>query len=177
MVPVDVPGLVDALAVRARWPYDVLAGLMNEEPEVLPDVLRAGVERLVRSSPAVNAVIGLVAADVLRTETGHAVSVLTSGADPRHSQAASLIAYVSMQDPQLLSGHLDILWDLQVNHGSYYESWPWRAATDAELLERLVTLMRSADAGTARRARACLLQTRDAGRLPRLPCRARCFGR
>jgi hypothetical protein len=42
MSPVDVVGLIDALAVRARWPYEVLAGLMNEAPEVLPDVLRAG---------------------------------------------------------------------------------------------------------------------------------------
>ena len=94
MPPVDAAGLIDALAARDRWPHGVLAGLMNDAPEVLPDVLHAGVERLAHSSPAVDAVIGLVDAGVLRAEAGHSVAVLASGADPRDSQAASLIAYV-----------------------------------------------------------------------------------
>lgn len=168
MPPVDVAGLINALAARARWPYEVLAGLMSEAPEVLPDVLHAGVGHLGRSSPGVDAVIGLVDADTLRAEVDHSVAVLVAGADPRDSQAAALIAYVSMQDPQLLSGHLDVLWDLQVNRGAYYEPWPWRAAADPRLRERLVKLMGSSGAETARRARACLLQTRDFGLLRRV---------
>jgi hypothetical protein len=43
-----------------------------------------------------------------------------------------------MQDPRLLSGYLDPLWDLRVNQGAYYESWPWRGA-DPEWQQRLVT--------------------------------------
>jgi len=167
MPQVDVADLIDSLAARAHWPYEVLAGLMNEAPEVLASVLHAGVERLARSSAAVDAVIGLVDTGVLRAETSHGVAVLASGADPRHSQAASLIAHVSMQDPSLLADKLDLLWDLQVNRGAYYESWPWRGAADRGVPERLVSLAGSADAGTALRARACLLQTRDAG-LPQL---------
>lgn len=90
------------------------------------------------------------------------VAVLAEGADPQ-SQAASLIAYLSLQDPRLLASDLDLLRDLGVNRGTYYGSWPWRAATDRVPHERLVRLMGSADAATARRARACLLQTRDPG--------------
>jgi hypothetical protein len=161
MSVVDVVGLVDGLAARASWPYGVIAGLMREAPEALPDVLRAGVDRLACGSAAVNAVIGLVGADVLRTEAGHAIAVLAGGTDPRDSQAARLIAYVSLQDPGLLAGDLDLLWELGVNRGTYYESWPWRAAADPDLRQRLARLGESADAGTARRARACLLQTRD----------------
>lgn len=168
MPQVDVAGLVDALHAREIWPYRVLADLINEAPEVLPDVLGAGVARLTRSSAAVDALIGLVDASVLQAEAGHALTVLVAGADPRDSQAASLIAYLSLQDAQLLSGYLDLLWDLQVNQGTYYESWPWRGGTDPRLRERLLTLMRSADAGTARRAQACLLQTRDPGLLRRV---------
>jgi len=167
MAPVDVAGLIDALAARAHWPYGAVAGVMNEAPEVLPDLLHAGVARLSRSSTAIDAVIGLVDADVLRAEASHGIAVLAAGADPRHSQAASLIAYVSLQDPHRLAGDLDLLWDLGVNHGAYYESWPWRAATDPALQEHLVRLMGSADAAAARRARACLLQTRDPGLLRR----------
>jgi hypothetical protein len=56
--------------------------------------------------------------------------VLAEGADPRERRAASLIAYLSLQDPRLLASDLDLLRDLGVNRGAYYESWPWRAATD-----------------------------------------------
>src|SRR5260370_35522333 len=91
------------------------------------------------------------------------------GADPRESQAASLIAYLSLQDPRLLASDLDLLRDLGVNRGTYYESWPWRAATDRVLHERLVRLMGSADAATAQRRPACLLQTPAPVLRPRVP--------
>jgi len=141
---------------------------MNEAPEVLPDLLHAGVARLARNSTAIDAMIGLVAVEVLGAEASRGIAVLAEGADPRESQAASLIAYLSLQDPRLLASDLDLLRDLGVNRGTYYESWPWRAATDRVLHERLVRLMGSADAATAQRARACLLQTRDPGLLRRV---------
>jgi hypothetical protein len=102
MAQVDVVGLVDGLAGRAHWPYDVLAELMNQAPEVLPDVLHAGIERLAHSSPAIDALVGQVDAGVLAREAEHSVVVLAAGADPNDSQAASAIAYVSLQDPSLL---------------------------------------------------------------------------
>jgi hypothetical protein len=155
------------MAARAHWPYQALARLMHEAPEALPSVLHAGVGRLARSSPAVDAVIGLVDTDVLRAETSHSIEMLASGADPRHSQAASLIPYVSLQAPNLLADKLDLLGDLQVNRGAYYEWWPWRDAVDPDVREQRVSLAGSDDAGTALHARGCLLQTCDAG-LPRL---------
>jgi len=42
MPQVDVADLIDSLAARAHWPYEVLAGLMNEAPEVLARVLHEG---------------------------------------------------------------------------------------------------------------------------------------
>lgn len=161
MSQVDVPRLVDGLAARAHWPFDIVAELMNQAPEVLPDLLHAGIERLARSSPAIDALVSLVDARVLAREGEHGVAVLAAGADPNDSQAASLIAHVSLQDPLLLTGHLDQLWDLGVNGNSYCAPWPWRGATDPVLRERLAGLLGSADALTAGRARACLLQTRD----------------
>ena len=46
------------------------------------------------------------------------LAVLAEGADPRESQAASLIAYLSLQDPRLLASDLDLLRDLGVNRGT-----------------------------------------------------------
>jgi hypothetical protein len=161
MPQVDVLGLVDGLAARAHWPYGALAELMNQAPEVLPDLLHAGIERLARSSPAVDALVGLVDAQVLAREAEHSVALLAAGADPGDSQAANVIAHVSLQDPSLLAGYLDQLWDLKVNGNSYSEPWPWRGATNPMLRERQVALLESADDLEAGRARACLLQTRD----------------
>ena len=84
--------LVEALAARAHWPYGVVASVMNEAPEVLPDRLHAGVARLARNSTAIDAMIGLVDVEVLRAEASRGIAVLAEGADPRESQAASLIA-------------------------------------------------------------------------------------
>jgi len=66
MPSVDVAGLVEALAARAQWPYGVVASVMNEAPEVLPDLLHAGVAGLARNSAAIDAMIGLVDVEVLR---------------------------------------------------------------------------------------------------------------
>jgi len=82
MPSVDVAGLIDALAARAHWPHGVVASVMNEAPEVLPDLLHAGVARLSRSSTAIDAVIGLVDVEVLRAEVSHGIAVLAQGADP-----------------------------------------------------------------------------------------------
>ena len=65
---------------------------MNEAPEVLPDLLHAGVAGLARNSAAIGAMIGLVDVEVLRAEASRGIAVLAEGADPRESQAASLIA-------------------------------------------------------------------------------------
>jgi hypothetical protein len=60
---------------------------MNEAPEVLPDLLHAGVAGLARNSTAIDAMIGLVDVEVLRAEASHGIAVLAEGADPRESQA------------------------------------------------------------------------------------------
>ncbi|HWM98833.1 MAG TPA: hypothetical protein VNO54_17465 [Streptosporangiaceae bacterium] len=82
MPSVDVAGLVEALAARAHWPYGVVASVMNEAPEVLPDRLHAGVARLARNSTAIDAMIGLVDVEVLRAEASRGIAVLAEGADP-----------------------------------------------------------------------------------------------
>jgi hypothetical protein len=102
---------------------------MNEAPEVLPDLLHAGVAGLARNSAAIDAMIGLVDVEVLRRPAA-ASRCWRRALIPGRGGPASLIAYLSLQDPRLLASDLDLLRDLGVNRGAYYESWPWRAATD-----------------------------------------------
>ncbi|HUY50366.1 MAG TPA: hypothetical protein VMV92_32445 [Streptosporangiaceae bacterium] len=67
--------LIDALAARARWPYGVLTWLMNQAPEVLPDVCMRGSSGPGRSAAAGAAMTRLADADVLRAEVGHSIAV------------------------------------------------------------------------------------------------------
>ena len=79
MPPVDGVDLTDALAARARWPCGMLTWLMNQAPEVLPDVCMPGSSGPGRSAATGDAVTRLADTDVLRAEVGHSIAVeLTS---------------------------------------------------------------------------------------------------
>jgi hypothetical protein len=158
----DVDGVVEGLAGRATWPYRVVAGWMHERPDLLPGLLAGAVDRLERSAPAVDAVVGLVGERVLAAEVEHAMTVLAGGMDPRGSQAAALVAAVSLQAPELLTtAHLGVIWDLGVNRSAYYASWPWRASTDQRERQRLLAVLQSGVDAEAARAAACLMQMGD----------------
>lgn len=88
--------------------------------------------------------------------------------DGDNEAADSVIAYVSVHLPGILTPHLRALWDIRPNRRSYYASWPWRAADDAEVARLLVVAGDDggADADFAVR---CLLQTRRPDVLARRP--------
>lgn len=72
----------------------------------------------------------------------------------------SVIAYASQQFPGALQPHLQRLFRLAPNAGSYYEGWPWRGA-DAVDLAWLFERLSSGDAQAARKACSCLLEARN----------------
>lgn len=82
--------------------------------------------------------------------------------------ADSVIAYVSVHQPEALAPHLRSLWDIRPNSSSYYSGWPWRAADDAEVA-RLLEIARSAAGPDADFAIRCLLETRRPDVLAQLP--------
>lgn len=81
--------------------------------------------------------------------------------------ADEVIAYVSVHQPGALTAHLRELWDTRPNLGSYYASWPWRAADDTEIA-RLLALAGDANGPDAGFAARCLLETRRPDVLARL---------
>jgi hypothetical protein len=73
--------------------------------------------------------------------------------------ADAVIAYISVHQPGALTAYLRALWDIRPNWRSYYASWPWRAADDAEVT-RLLGVASDASGPDAGFAVRCLLQTR-----------------
>jgi hypothetical protein len=96
---------------------------------------------------------------------GEAVRARSDGAN---EAADEVIAYLSRHQPGALTAHLRALWDIRPNQDSYYTSWPWRAADDAEVT-RLLGVAGDASCQDAGFALRCLLETRRPDLLDRLP--------
>jgi hypothetical protein len=88
--------------------------------------------------------------------------------DGGNEAADEVIAYVSAHLPGALTAHLRVLWDIRPNRDSYYASWPWRAADDAEVA-RLLEVAGDPSGPDAGFAVRCLLETRRPEVLARLP--------
>lgn len=90
----------------------------------------------------------LVAASLLRMQNG-----CTEALD-------SVIAYASIQFPDLLTPHLRSLFSLCPNAGAYYEEWPWRGADVDEIgiLENIVK--QKPNPNMLKKAWLCLMATR-----------------
>lgn len=161
MPTADVTDVVEGLAGRESWPYAVVATWMRDLSDLLPRLLAEAVSRLGRSSPAADAVVGLVDENVLAVEVEHAIAVLAAGMNACDSQAANLVAATSLHAPHMLAPYLQTIWEPGVNRRSYYASWPWRSAADPRERERLFTVLQGEDERAAARAAACLMQTRD----------------
>jgi hypothetical protein len=101
----------------------------------------------------------------LRHLAGEAVRARGEG----DNQAADdVVAYISVHQPGALTAHLRALWDIKPNRRSYYASWPWRAADDAEV-SRLLEVASDTSEPDAGFAVQCLLQTRRPDVLVQLP--------
>jgi hypothetical protein len=88
--------------------------------------------------------------------------------DGGNEAADEVIAYVSAHQPGALTAQLRALWDIRPNRHSYYASWPWRAADDAEVA-RLLEVASDPSGPDAGFAVRCLQETRRPEVLARLP--------
>ena len=101
----------------------------------------------------------------LRQLAGEAVRARSDGGN---EAADKVIAYASVHQPGALTAHLRALWAIRPNRRSYYASWPWRAADDAEVT-RLLEMAGDASGPDPGFAVQCILETRRPDVLARLP--------
>jgi hypothetical protein len=136
-----------------------------DEPEILSGIASRMISENAQFPWYIEPICDRLPAASLRHLAGEAVCARGQG----DNQAADdVVAYLSVHQPGALTAHLRALWDIRPNRRSYYASWPWRAADDAEVssLLQVATDTREPDAGFAAR---CLLQTRRPDVLAQLP--------
>lgn len=159
-MPRSLDDILDRLAEPAPAGFQDVIDLVNEDPDVSTELVVRSVRRLPRGSTAVDAVVAFVPDGDLPSVADEAVASLRAGAHPDSSQAALLIARLSLQAPSTLQPYLPALWDLRPNGGAYYGDWPWRGAQAADVAA-LEALLASPDADTRRRAWRCLVESRS----------------
>lgn len=99
--------------------------------------------------------LGWLSVEQFERVIGLAVEILRSCPTPA---AESVVAYASLQTPELLTSWLPQLWESNPNGSSYYAEYPWRCADGAEIARLQHLVLTDVD---PTRAWRCLLQTRD----------------
>jgi hypothetical protein len=147
---VDVEQLLTDIVNRRRgWP-EQLAELAGQAPERLTDLIVKSASVLVTwSLDNIDAALAFVPEDSLGAVADAAVAGLRAGSDPNDSQAATLIAALSLQAPHTLRPYLDALWSVAPDGRTYFASWPWRAAGDQEIDRLAARLSTPAEADRA----------------------------
>ena len=156
----SIDDILEALAHPGAGGYQNVVDLAAEDPARLTDLVLEGASRLAKASTAIDASLALVPESRLADVADHSVEALRTGADRKRSQAAALIARLSLQAPLTLQDHLGSLWDIAPNEGSYYSTWPWRAARSGEAIEQLTATLLDPDPEVVRRGWRCLTESR-----------------
>lgn len=155
-------------AIRRKDPdgrgYEKALEIAMRDPSDAFDLASALLVALPEGHVVYDAVISYVSDSRLADLARDAVRRLGSlDSDLRKSgAAAATISYTSLQAPGLLAQHLDEIWRLRPNAGTYYEMWPWRGANPDKSLELLnMCNDRKAPAEVRMRAWKALLETRQ----------------
>lgn len=136
-----------------------------DEPGILSGVVSRMISENARFVWYIGPICDRLPAASLRLLAGEAVRARDDGGN---EAADEVIAYASVHHPGALTAYLRVLWDIRPNRHSYYASWPWRAADDAEIA-RLLEVAGDASGPDAGFAVRCLLETRRPDVLARLP--------
>jgi len=80
----------------------------------------------------------------------------------KNENAESVIEYASLQFPELLHGHLELIFDLKPNESTYYAEYPWRnlISNSTKYFQDILT-NEKASIDDRQKIFSCLLQTRD----------------
>jgi hypothetical protein len=147
---------------RAKAPgagaFDRLAEFLGtaEEDEIEQFALSA-LEVAPAGGTFLDSTISHIASSGLIRLVDRCMSILESGAPNEACQ--SVLAYVSLQQPQDLQPYLLRIFALRPNAGTYYENWPWRGAEETDV-PFLTWSLQTTQIATRMKAWECLLETR-----------------
>jgi hypothetical protein len=115
-----------------KWeanPYERVVELLGSEPDLCPDFIQRWMRETTSGATFFDYAIGLLAEDHFSAFSELAVNLFRQNTD--NEAAESFIAYTSLQSPRSLHPHLDTIFELRPNGGTYYAQYPWRESGKA----------------------------------------------
>lgn len=155
-----------------KWdskPFERLIEMTTYQPHEIESLLRLSLEEIPGCSTFLDAALSSLHPDAFPALVTDALSAFASNCE--NETGASIIAYTSLQYPQVLHPHLADLFNLKVNRSSYYSTWPWRESGKSNyqfLREKL-----NDPSADWREAWNAMLETRDAEVMAFALCRAK----
>lgn len=148
-----------------RWKTKPFERLI-ERIQLDPSAADAFAEAVLMQVPKGGTFLDLTLSFVTEPAFAHLISIALQrlARDPEENAACAVIAYASLQFPQLLHPHLTQLFTLAPNAGTYYENWPWResgALSLPHLSDVLSTFTSTGCVGS--RLRAWMASSRGSG--------------
>jgi hypothetical protein len=148
---------------RSGWdsqPEERAVRLALARPAEAGRLVELGMAELPKGATFLDAILSFVDADAYPRLVAAALERLSSGLP--NATADAVFSYGSLMFPAALHPHLDEIFLLRPNEGTYYEAWPWRESGTAHLpFLRGALEGGGSDLETRRRAWSCLLETRD----------------
>jgi hypothetical protein len=146
-----------------RWdsrPYDRALEIARGTPERVGELVTRIVREIPKGGTFLDMVISFMPLEDFPDVVRAALDVLAR--DPENEAAGDTILRASMQNVQSLHPHLSRIFELRVNHQSYYQFYPWRESgmLHADYLKKVIGDT-SKDDDMKKDAWRALLETRD----------------
>jgi hypothetical protein len=150
--------LADFLAKRWKAdPFERALTLAKGAPPAAARFAHLALEQVPEGGTFLDAVLGFVEFDDWPALVSHAVEARDRGPN---DAADSVIAHGTLQRPEALRHHLERVFALRPNEGTYYENWPWRESGTSSLTFLQGQFSRRS-AATRTKAWRAMLETRD----------------
>jgi hypothetical protein len=157
----EIEAIVKSLEERGARaaPIQEATDLARSHPEAVADLVSAVVRRYPKGGTFLDAALSYLPEKSWPDLVRFALDALQESRD--NEAADSVIAYASLQAVSTLHPHLDRIFDLSPNRGTYYENYPWRGSSTChfEFLRRVIESPAS-EPGRKLKAWQALVQTR-----------------
>lgn len=125
----QVESIVRSLEKKGVPPDEKATVLATSYPEAVSDLAKEVMRRFPKGGTFLDGAFSYLPQERWPELVQVALDILENS-DAKNDAAASVVGYASLQSPSALHPHLDRIFRIRPNMGSYYECYPWRESGD-----------------------------------------------
>jgi hypothetical protein len=150
------------LSRLSTHPFEEVIALATSHPETVGKLAVEILRQFPKGGTFFHAALSFLPQEEWPQLVEDALGTLEEKPNEKNEAADSVIAYASLQSPSSLHAHLDRIFELQPNAGTYYECYPWRESKKKHF-RYLRSVAENASSSATNRTRAwrAMCQTRE----------------